>query len=93
MTEIMTAFTQIIIRANMFLLLYRFFLRKLLILGGNLVYSFLDRAGCLIADGFRFVYPITPDFEYGNRFENHYWVERNGDWVLIDKDGGIVGLE
>ena len=53
----------------------------------------LDNNGDLIADGFRFVYPITQFLEYGNRFENHYWVERNGDWVLIDKDGNIVGFE
>ena len=53
----------------------------------------LDNNGNLIADGFRFMYPITPVLEYGNRFENHYWVELNGDWVLIDKDGNVVGLE
>ena len=53
----------------------------------------LDNNGNLIADGFRFMYPITPVLEYGNRFENHYWVELNGDWVMIDKNGDIVGLE
>ena len=53
----------------------------------------LDNNGNLIADGFRFVYPITPDFEYGNHFENLYLAERNGDAVWIDKDGNVLGFE
>ncbi len=53
----------------------------------------LDNNGNLIADGFRFMYPITPVLEHGNRFENLYLAERNGDAVWIDKDGNVVGLE
>ena len=53
----------------------------------------LDNNGNLIADGFRFVYPITPDFEFGNHFVNLYLAERNGDAVWIDKDGNVLGFE